>query len=221
MHQWSGNDDRRSDGERIHFFRGNGRKPCVMTQPPHSFVQRGLCHSLHIKVHLPFLFAVQTVAIVSHETFGVADSVSSRFRQTQLSSRSLPIRIFSQFFFTYYLLQQYLFSLSHYSPFLYFSLGFGSAIGLRGVIIITEFMILYVVCMYMSFDFLWEGRCISACAWKSIRCFVGQIILVNPIEREFRNIIARLNYLLIFIFLFCRRANEPRLYRECKKKVRF
>lgn len=100
--------------------------------------------------------AVQTVAIVSHETFGVADSVSSRFRQTPTI---FPISSYAN-------IQSVLFYLS--SP---------AAISILFVTLLSfplfffGFWVCYwssgrhyyngvydlICCMYMSFDFCGRG----------------------------------------------------------------
>lgn len=69
------NDDSRLDGEeRTHCFRGNDRKPCVMTQPPH-FLCNGACVTTSTSRYglAPTISfwqwpdTVRIVAVVSHE----------------------------------------------------------------------------------------------------------------------------------------------------------
>lgn len=228
------------DGEeRIHFFRGNGRKPCVMTQPPHSLCNEAcVTTSTHSRYGL-----APTLYKLSHQIFGVAESVSSPSMTPPIprrvhvasvySSDLLYMQIYLQSVLTNLIrtpsfcvsspaeISILFVSLSPLGPPI-FSLGFFwcLAIGLRSVIVTTEFAVLYVG---MSFDFIFLffvwGRCISG--WKNIygACFIGQI---SEYSIENRNSKVELPVDLYISFFYYFGTNSYRLYRDAKKKkVRF
>lgn len=178
---------------RIHFFRGNGRKPCVMTQPPHLLCNEAcVTTSTHQGTawHLPFLFdqtlcgAVQIVTVVSHEATRLSSGLPIVCLAESVKHNCPPdltayIRTFN--FLLYKppwpvspdnFTPSFLFIIScgnilfvslPLTPFLCFFWGclllvFG------GVIIITEFVILYVACT-CRLIFFWDGVSSSSSLW--------------------------------------------------------